>query len=67
MYPKKELAQIVWTGKIIALSFQGVQLASRENLDIEQAHSSGKGFYNEFGIDTALGFEATCLSCWSLS
>ncbi len=53
-----------WTGKIIALSFQGVQLASRENHDIEQAHSSGKGFYNEFGIDTDLGFEATAIGGW---
>lgn len=53
-----------WTGKIIALRFQGIEMASREDLNTKQTHSSGKGFYNEFGIDTALGFEAAAIGDW---
>jgi hypothetical protein len=53
-----------WTGKITALNFQGIQLEGQERSDTPHPDSSGKGFYNEFGIDTALGFEAAEIGDW---
>ncbi len=53
-----------WTGKIIGLKFQDIQMSTIEKLDCENEHHFGKGFYNEFGIDTALGFEETPIGSW---
>lgn len=53
-----------WTGKIVDLKFQNIQLATAERTDGQNEDSFGKGFYNEFGIDTALGFEDTELGGW---
>jgi len=35
-----------------------------EDFNCENEHRYGKGFYNEFGIDTALGFEETNEGDW---
>lgn len=53
-----------WTGKITALKFQGVELSSIENIDCKNESLFGKGFYNEFGIDNALGFNETEIGGW---
>jgi hypothetical protein len=53
-----------WTGKIISVRFQEIQLASAEITDCMYPNYYGKGFYNEFGIDTALGFEAAKIGGW---
>ena len=53
-----------WTGKIVDLKFQNIQLATVERMDGQNEDSFGKGFYNEFGIDTALGFEDTEIGGW---
>ncbi|WP_394751024.1 hypothetical protein [Spongiimicrobium salis] len=46
-----------WTGKITTLKFQNHLLSTIERPDDQNEHHFGKGFYNEFGMDTALGFE----------
>ncbi|MGL1889894.1 MAG: hypothetical protein OCD76_25500, partial [Reichenbachiella sp.] len=53
-----------WTGKIVKVKFQNIQLSSIESTDCQNEHSFGKGFYNEFGIGTALGFEETDVGGW---
>lgn len=53
-----------WTGKIVDVKFQNVQLAISERMDDQNEDDFGKGFYNEFGIDTALGFEEAHLGGW---
>lgn len=53
-----------WTGKIRQLRFQGILLSSIERLDMSNKTHMGKGLYNEFGIDTALGFEEAEIGGW---
>jgi hypothetical protein len=53
-----------WTGKIVNVMFQNIQLASIESLTSKNETQIGKGFYNEFGIDTALGFNEAIIGDW---
>lgn len=53
-----------WSGKITAVKFQNIRLTIAERTDIVHDAAFGKGFYNEFGIDTALGFEETAIGGW---
>jgi len=53
-----------WTGKIVDVKFQNIQMATIETTDGENEHHFGKGFYNEFGIDSALGFDETAIGGW---
>lgn len=53
-----------WTGKIALVKYQNIQMSTVESTDCLNEHDFGKGFYNEFGIDTALGFEETEISGW---
>ena len=53
-----------WTGKIVEVKFQNIQLSSIESTDCQNEHYFGKGFYNEFGINTALGFDETDIGGW---
>lgn len=53
-----------WTGKIVEVKFQNIHLTSVERTDCENENSFGKGFYNEFGIDTALGFDDADIGGW---
>ena len=53
-----------WTGKIVEVNFQNIQVSSIESTDCQNEHYFGKGFYNEFGIDTALGFDETEIGGW---
>lgn len=53
-----------WTGKISELNFQGIPLAGVERPHDQPGRSFGKGFYNEFGIDSALGFEEAGTGGW---
>lgn len=54
-----------WTGKIQQVYFQGIPLSISEKNDPNvDEHLFGKGFYNEFGIDTALGFEEADIGEW---
>jgi len=53
-----------WTGKIVEVKFQNIQLSGIERTDCQNENYFGKGFYNEFGIDTALGFDETDIGGW---
>jgi hypothetical protein len=53
-----------WTGKIVEVKFQNINLSGVERTDCENEHYFGKGFYNEFGIDSALGFNETDIGGW---
>ena len=49
-------ARFDWSSKIVLLKYKGVAVFASEKLAQPQAVNFGKAFYNEFGIDTALGF-----------
>ena len=53
-----------WSGKITQLIFQNIPLSIDERIDMVNKADFGKGFYNEFGIDTALGFEEAAIGEW---
>lgn len=53
-----------WTGKIVEVKFENTSFSSREQKGNSNEHTFGKGFYNEFGIDTPLGFEEADIGCW---
>ncbi len=53
-----------WTGKIRTVKFKNTPLTTVENIDNQQESILGQGFYNEFGIDTALGFEEAKVGEW---
>ncbi|WP_372792357.1 hypothetical protein [Lutibacter sp.] len=53
-----------WTGKIETVKFQDKLVSGVEKTDCKDEQNYGKGFYNEFGIDTALGFEETSIGSW---
>lgn len=57
-------ARFDWTGKIVHLSYKGKRLDGIEITDRENDPSIGRGFYNEFGIDSALGFEEAQIGEW---
>ncbi|THD67396.1 hypothetical protein E7Z59_06960 [Robertkochia marina] len=57
-------ARFDWTGKISTLRFHNTPLESFERADGQNAPHVGKGLYNEFGIDRALGFEETEMGGW---
>ena len=53
-----------WTGNIVSVKYNNIQLASTESATYENEMQIGKGFYNEFGIDTALGFNEAAIGGW---
>ncbi|QQS51813.1 MAG: hypothetical protein IPM71_03565 [Bacteroidota bacterium] len=53
-----------WTGKIVDVKFQNIQISNNECSDFVNENYFGKGFYNEFGIETALGFDETNIGGW---
>lgn len=53
-----------WTGKISKVSFLGIPVSTNERTDEVDENLFGKAFYNEFGIDMALGFEDVEIGDW---
>ncbi|MBO6795450.1 MAG: hypothetical protein JJ895_16210, partial [Balneolaceae bacterium] len=53
-----------WTGKISEVKFRGMPLTTTEKPVGMQEHLFGKGLYNEFSMDTALGFEEADIGGW---
>jgi len=53
-----------WTGKIVKAVFQNIDIGGIERTDIVNKDHFGQGFYNEFGIDTALGFQEVEIGGW---
>ena len=53
-----------WTGKITEVKYKRVPVTGQERPDNRNEDLFGKGFYNEFGIDTALGFDEAEIGGW---
>lgn len=53
-----------WTGKITHVEFQGVTITGSQGNPAEDKGHFGKGFYNEFGIMKAIGFDETKINGW---
>jgi len=53
-----------WTGKITSVKFKDKLITTVENLKGVYEGLLGKGLYNEFGIDAALGFEEAEIGEW---
>ncbi len=53
-----------WSGKIAQVKFQNIPLTIAETTARENVAVLGKGFYNEFGIDAALGFKEAAIGGW---
>ena len=46
------------------MKFQNISLSGHESADVRNENHFGKGFYNEFGIDNALGFDEAKSGEW---
>lgn len=53
-----------WTGKIVDVKYKNISLAGVEDSNCKNENFCGRGFYNEFGIETALGFEEIEIGEW---
>jgi hypothetical protein len=53
-----------WTGKIIAVKYKNILITGVERPKNEDNSKSGKGFYNEFGISEAIGYDETEIGNW---
>ncbi|MEB8330523.1 hypothetical protein OO009_14265 [Flavobacteriaceae bacterium KMM 6897] len=53
-----------WTGKITTVTFKNIVVTGVERTNTKAGEHCGKGFYNEFGIDSPLGFEETAIGEW---
>jgi hypothetical protein len=53
-----------WTGKITAVKYKNIYVTGVERLNTENQNDYGKGLYNEFGIDTAIGYKETKEGEW---
>lgn len=49
-------ARFDWSSKIVSLNYKGVAVFACEKFASLDTVNYGRAFYNEFGIDTALGF-----------
>ncbi len=53
------LARFDWTGKITAVKYKNIYVSGTEKMTTEDNSDFGKGFYNEFGIDTPIAYNET--------
>ncbi|MGZ0014572.1 hypothetical protein [Yeosuana sp. AK3] len=53
-----------WTGKISKVTYNNIEVTSIERTDTNKIKCIGQGFYNEFGIDSAIGFNETPVGHW---
>ena len=53
-----------WTGKIVSVTYKNICISSTEKLNVNDDFRYGKGFYNEFGIDAAVGYNETKEGDW---
>jgi hypothetical protein len=52
-----ELSRFDWTGKITAVKYKNIYVSGFEKMNSSNDLIFGKGFYNEFGIDTPIGYD----------
>ena len=57
-------ARFDWTAKITTVKYQGALVTGEEIVGAKPTASTGKGFYNEFGIDSALGYDEAEKGDW---
>jgi hypothetical protein len=53
-----------WTGKIVSLKYKDIPISTAEKLEDKNDIKSGIGFYNEFGIESAIGYDETNEGDW---
>lgn len=53
-----------WTGKIVEIKFKEKYLSGIEIANAPKGQFCGKGFYNEFGIESPLGYAETKRGKW---
>lgn len=59
-----QTARFDWTGKISEIKYLGIPVTVTEKNDDQDENLFGRGLYNEFGIDTALGFTDAEIGDW---
>ncbi len=57
-------ARFDWTGKLVEVKYKDMALAGAEGREKDTAHLLGRGFFNEFGMEDALGFRETPMGEW---
>lgn len=63
-FEKYSFSRFDWTGKIAKVIFRGIPVSGKERAGGADEHLHGKGFCNEFGIGSALGFEEAEAGGW---
>ena len=58
------LSRFDWTGKITVVKYKNIYVTGVENRNTVNQKDYGKGFYNEFGIDAAIGYDETKVGDW---
>jgi len=53
-----------WSGKISSIKFENLPLTTVEDTESKNIDFLGKGLFNEFGINSPLGFEETPMDGW---
>jgi hypothetical protein len=53
-----------WTGKIVSVKYKDIDITGVEKMTNDKENQLGKGFYNEFGIDAAIGYDETKNGDW---
>lgn len=56
---KYKLSRFDWTGKITVVKYKNNYVTGVEETSVENQNEIGKGLYNEFGIEAAIGFSET--------
>lgn len=46
-----------WTGKIVSVKYKGISVSGIERTDVTDENTIGKGFYNEFGINSLVAYD----------
>jgi hypothetical protein len=59
-----DFSRFDWTGKIVSVRYKNIGVSGVEKLNIEDDTKYGKGFYNEFGINAAIGYNETMEGDW---
>ena len=53
-----------WTGKIVSVKYKNIPVSTTEKSNVKDDYKYGKGFYNEFGINEAVGYDETRQGDW---
>lgn len=53
-----------WTGKIVSVKYKNICISGVEIINDEDDTKSGRGFYNEFGFKTPVGYKETKVGDW---